>query len=127
MRPATDLDIEEIKKTAAKCTQEIGFVIRGALVEAVKRKELLFEERSKSFCHYHTRKKDKVTVIYEICVPMVYRNKGIARTMVNLLPRPIELKCPVDNKSNDFYFRLGFSRVATVSGKKRALNVWRVE
>ena len=69
VRLAMTSDIDIIKKTAQKMVKEVGFILRPALEEAVRREELLFDDASTSFCHYHTRR-DGVSVIYEICAPL---------------------------------------------------------
>lgn len=123
VRLATLSDIDAIKKVAQKHTKELGFILRPALEEAVRREELLFEPESGSFCHYHVRR-DSICTVYEICVPPEQRGRGIAKQMINMLPRPVRLKCPVDNESNGFYQKYGFEKIAVEPGKKRELNVW---
>lgn len=76
-----------------------------------------------AFCHWHKRK-DGISIIYEICVADEARGKGLGRKMIDLLPLPIRLKCPVDNESNKFYEHLGFKLVGIVPGRKRKLNIW---
>jgi N-acetylglutamate synthase-like GNAT family acetyltransferase len=105
IRQATINDIDNIKRVADCYKKELGFILRPALVEAVNRGELLYHE-SGAFCHWH-RRRDQVSVIYEICVPDEARGQGLGRAMVEQLPRPIRLKCPVTNASNEFYQHLG--------------------
>lgn len=123
-------DIEEIKKIADKNTDTIGFVLKPALEENCQRKTLIVakDENGKvlGFCNYHKRK-DGVNVIYEICVDYKYRGNGIASAILDKMPRPLRLKCPVDNESNKFYKRYGFTKVTVETGKKRKLNVWEIE
>jgi ribosomal protein S18 acetylase RimI-like enzyme len=126
LRLAHNDEIDTIKRVAAKHTRELGFILRPALEEAVRRGELLFDQGTGAFCHYH-RRRDGVTVIYEICVPPEARGRGIGRTMVDMLLCPVQCKCPEDNASNGFYEHIGFTRVAVEPGKKRKLNVWRLE
>jgi N-acetylglutamate synthase-like GNAT family acetyltransferase len=123
IRLAKLTDIDAIKETAKHLVKEVGFILRPALEEAVRREELLYEDKTNSFCHYHTRR-DGVSVIYEICVPKENRGQGIAKTMINMLPRPVQLKCPVDNESNKFYEHIGLKLIRVDPGKKRMLNVW---
>lgn len=123
VRLAKMSDIDAIKETAKVMVKEVGFILRPALEEAVRREELLFEDKTNSFCHYHTRR-DGVSVIYEICVPLEHRGNGIAKTMIDMLPLPIQLKCPIDNESNNFYKHIGFELIRVDPGKKRMLNVW---
>lgn len=122
IRNATLDDINHIKQIADKNKTELGFVLRPALVEAARREELLYHP-SGAFCHWH-RRRDGISVIYEICVSKELRRKGLGREMVQSLPLPIRLKCPVDNHANGFYQHLRFELVATEPGKKRALNIW---
>ena len=118
-------DINRIKLLADKHRKELGFIIRSALVESVNHNRLLIEDYSGAFCHFRKRK-DNVTVIYEICVPMQFRNMGIGKLFISNLKNPIQLKCPVDNESNLFYNKLGFVLIGKETGKKRELNVWRL-
>jgi ribosomal protein S18 acetylase RimI-like enzyme len=125
LRQATLVDIDHIKTVAGQYKRELGFILRPALEEAVKRGELLYHE-SGAFCHWR-RRRDGVSVIYEICVPDEARGQGIGRAMIEALQQPIRLKCPVDNAlGNGFYERLGFKLVGVEPGKKRQLNVWRL-
>lgn len=105
----------------------LGYISPGQLRDAIQSGEIMCHPATGAFCRFRRRKKDGVTVIYEIAVPMEVRGRGIARRMIDLLPRPIELKCPVDNESNGFYQHLGFEFGGTVPGKKRDLNIWRME
>ena len=126
IRLATTADIDRIKDVAKRYTHELGFILRPALEEAVRRGELLYDPPTGSFCHYH-RRRDGVSVIYEICVPKEARGQGLARQMLNMLLLPIQLKCPVDNESNGFYQHMGFTLAAVEPGKTRQLNVWRLD
>lgn len=103
VRLATLDDIDSIKKIADKHTKEIGFVLRPALVEHCNKKTLLVYEIDGEiigFCNYHHRRDD--------------------------IPKPIRLKCPVDNESNKFYIHIGARLIETVAGKKRDLNVYEI-
>lgn len=125
IRQATLTDIDHIKQVASRYKKELGFILRPALVEAVKRSELLYHP-SGAFCHYHKRR-DGITTIYEICVPDEARGQGLGRRMVEILTRPVRLKCPLDNQSNEFYRHIGFELIGTEPGKKRQLNIWRLD
>lgn len=129
IRLATEKDIDTIAKIASKSSKEIGFVMKVAMKEAITKDSLIVVERNKEiigFCKFNKRKKDGVTVIYEICVLKEYRGLGYGKQMIDELDRPIELKCPIDNASNNFYKGIGCQLVETVPGRKRALNVWRL-
>lgn len=98
-------DIDSIKKIADKYSREIGFVIRSSLVESCNARSLLvkiFNNQIIGFCKFHHRR-DGVNVIYELCVSEEYRRRGFAKELINAIPKPIRLKCPVDNDSNKFY------------------------
>lgn len=128
VRLATLDDIDAIKNIADKHTREIGFVLRPALIEHCRKGTLLVAVIDNSiigFCNYH-RRKDNISTIYEICVDDNYRNKGIARNLINEVPKPIQLKCSVDNESNIFYQKIGACMVDTLPGKKRNLNLYHI-
>lgn len=126
VRPAEMQDIDAVKVIADKYSNEIGFVMRPALEEHCKKGFLLVAESNNKvigFCNFNKRK-DGVSVIYEICTDYKYRGNGVARKMIDSLSRPIHLKCPIDNESNNFYAALGFKLIAVEDGEKRKLNVW---
>jgi hypothetical protein len=119
-------DIPAIKAIADKYSNEIGFVLRPALEENCKKGTLIVAKDRDTvlgFCNYNKRK-DGVNVIYEICTEYCYRGNGIARKMIEAIERPIRLKCPIDNESNNFYANIGCQLVDVENGKKRKLNVW---
>ena len=118
IRYAKSKDIDAIKAIADSNPKSIGFVLRPALEEAVENKKLIVAVDENGtvlgFCNYNIRKKDDVLVIY-------------AERMIEKLPKPIMLKCPVDNESNKFYKRVGFELIRVDEGKKRKLNVWELD
>ena len=121
-------DIEVISKIASKYSKEIGFVMKVVLEESCKTKTLytvLYKNEIVGFCNFNIRNKDKVCVIYEICIDEKCRGLGLAKKTIELLPKPIQLKCPIDNKSNEFYEGIGFTKIDIEKGRKRPLNVWR--
>ena len=122
-------DIEAISKIASKYSKEIGFVMKVVLEESCETKTLytiLYKNEIVGFCNFNIRNKDKVCVIYEICIDEKCRGLGLAKKTIELLPKPIQLKCPIDNKSNKFYEGIGFTKIDIEKGKKRPLNVWRI-
>ena len=121
-------DIEVISKIASKYSKEIGFVMKVVLEESCETRTLytvLYKNEIVGFCNFNIRNKDKVCVIYEICIDEKCRWLGLAKKTIELLPKPIQLKCPIDNKSNKFYEGIGFTKIDIEKGKKRPLNVWR--
>ena len=115
-------------------TKELGYVNPAALREAAGKGELLvarsvFAETGRvvGFCNFHVRR-DGIATVYEIAVLPYYRHKGVARDMLGrVLTRAnsIKLKCPVDNRSNQFYARIG-ENLGVERGKSRRLMVWAV-
>lgn len=105
VRKATLQDIDSIKRIADKHTKEIGFVLKPALEKHCREGTLLVFETGgeiSGFCNYHHRK-DGINVIYEICVSDNSRHQGIGKALIDKVPKPVQLKCPVDNESNKFY------------------------
>lgn len=122
-------DISQIKVIADKNANEIGFVLKPALEEQCKKKTLIVAKKNNEvlgFCNYNKRK-DGINIIYEICTDYKYRGNKIAKMMLEKLKKPIQLKCPIDNESNKFYEHCNFKLIDVEEGKKRKLNVWRLE
>ena len=130
IRKANLDDIDKIKEIADNNTHEIGFVLKPALEEHCKKESLIVAvqgDKVLGFCNYNKRKKDGVNVIYEVCTDKKYRGNGIGRALLNSIERPIVLKCPVDNESNEFYKHYGFNLIDVEEGKNRKLNVWELK
>ena len=133
---ATVKDTDSIKKIADANRKELGFILRVQIQEAIDQKRIFIEiidHRILGFVIYRHRKKDLQTTLAEICVAEEYRGQGVGRRLINALSNEceeksrsfIQLKCPVDLPSNNFYKSLGFSYISTELGKSRKLNVWR--
>jgi N-acetylglutamate synthase-like GNAT family acetyltransferase len=75
-----------------------------------------------AFCHYLTRLRDGVNVIYEIATHNEQKKQGYGKKIVEYIGMPIELKTDYDSpESNNFYKKVGFSQNGidfTNSGKK---------
>lgn len=107
--------------------RELGFVRRPALRDAIDRGGLLVTCAATGFCHYR-RRRDGWSTVYEV----VSERRGSGRALLDAVPRPVRLKCPVDLAANGFYQHLGGSLVGVESGppagapggRRRALNVW---
>jgi GNAT superfamily N-acetyltransferase len=128
IRHASLEDIPAIKRIAYQYRQELGFVNRAALGEAVTRRELyvceLPDGAIAGFVRWHARR-DGWHTIYEIAVDKDHAGRGIGRALLYAVPTPIRLKCTVDNEAgNRFYAGAGLVLAATEPGRKRALNVW---
>ena len=127
IRTARIEDITAVKRIADSNKREIGFIVRPILEASIESGELLVahEENGEviGFLRWH-RRRDGWSTIYEICVRADFRGLGIGKCLLNHIPRPIRLKCPVDNDANVFYERLGLTHTETESGRKRKLNIW---
>ncbi len=127
IRYAADEDIPAVKRIASQWRDELGFVNRAALGEAVERRELFVAEDGNyivGFVHWH-RRRDGWYTIYEIAIDKSYLRRGIGQGLLRSVLRPVRLKCTVDNqRANDFYESQGMHIETTESGRKRSLNVW---
>jgi N-acetylglutamate synthase-like GNAT family acetyltransferase len=78
------------------------------------------------FCHYLTRIKDGVNVVYEIATKSSEKRKGFGRKMIDYIGKPISLKTDFDSKeSNYFYKKIGFKEIGisyTKSSNKKMQN-----
>lgn len=73
-------------------------------------------------------------VIHSLAVDVVYAGEGVGTALVQSVPRPIRLKCPLkvrvgkverENSANEFYAKVGFTLAGTDETKAgRLLNVW---
>lgn len=126
VRYAEEDELLETQKVARQYLSKVGFVRLASLKEHQEKKTLKVIEvdgKIVGFVNFYLRK-DGWTVIYELAVLKEFTNKGYARKLIESLPKPIRLKCPVDNESNEFYRHIGFTLLETVKGRKRDLNVW---
>jgi len=132
---AQSKDIDAIKYIADRNKAALGFVMRPALIEAQQRSELLVATQDGvvvGFVNYRTLSRIRVGwhTIYEICVDESARGQGMGRALLDAVPRPVRLKCPVDLAANEFYKRYGLLNVWTEqpdNDNKRALNVWQTQ
>jgi len=79
-----------------------------------------------AFCHYLIRKRDGVSVIYEIATHNDHKKKGYGKQIIKYLGDSIELKTDYDSEeSNEFYQKTGFLPIGvsfTKSDKKKMMN-----
>jgi len=131
-------DIDAIKSVADANRNELGFILRVQIQEAVEQKRIMVatvEDKITGFIIYRHRKKDLQTTVAEICILKNYRGQGLGRELIDALVQEcnrisrsyIQLKCPIDLPANEFYKRLGFCFVAIEPGKSRKLNIWRLQ
>jgi len=130
---AQSKDIDAIKYIADRNKAALGFVMRPALIEAQQRSELLVATQDGvvvGFVNYRTLSRIRVGwhTIYEICVDESARGQGMGRALLDAVPRPVRLKCPVDLTANEFYKRYGLLNVWTEQpDNKRTLNIWQTQ
>jgi len=124
-------DVPAVQHIARLCADGVGFVRRVALERAVTAGELYIalmvkggNEAVVGFANTHKRK-DGWTTVYEIGVHPAWQRRGVGWSLINVLPRPVRLKCTVDNEgANAFYDWMGFQLARVEDGRKRKLNVW---
>ncbi len=132
LRAATTADLEIIYPHRGRIEKELGnaFLRKVVLAKQIADGGMLVHPETGAFITTTARKKDTTTVVHEVWVPAWARGKGIGAALiarVKTMGRPIELKCPVDLPSNDFYRLQGAELVRvdeSSTGKK--LNVWRL-
>ena len=123
--------LNQLIKLTKSMTKEIGYIFPIVYREQAQKGNLLLLMAGKSvvgFCNFNVRRKDQVAVIYEIATHPAIRGKGGGKMLINeVLTRAevIQLKCPIDNKSNSFYNKIG-EKIRIDDGKKRQLNVWQI-
>lgn len=126
LRFATENDLPQIKTIANQYKNELGYVMYPALRESIQRKNLIvafFGNRVVGFVNYRARKDGKQT-IYEIAAHKHFTGQHIGQGLLCAVPKPLQLKCTVDNPANDFYAKMGMQLVGTEQGRKRPLNLW---
>lgn len=121
VRRAVSDDIHWIKPMIDRYRNVFGFIPRLVFVNSIEKGELLVVAH-KAFCRYHTRR-DGVSVIYEI----LSEEPSCGTALLAAIPRPITAKCPVGEASNSWYERMGFIHNGLQDGKRRDLNIWRLE
>lgn len=126
IRNATLLDIPRLAWVAKCHLQELGFIPKVQLIDALEKSELIVEDETFAFCKFHLRD-DGWKTIYSIVVPMKYRGKGIGKLLIKHLGVPLRAKCPAELPSNSFYVGLGFRLASRERSPKRILNVWEKE
>lgn len=138
LRKATLQDLDSIKTLVDQHKTELGFVIRAALEKSIGTSEVIVAVDLKGnlvgFVHYRHRK-DGQTTLYNIVVKPVCQGQGIGSKLLDWLSQEsrerkqefILLKCPIHLPANEFYQDYGFTVSTTEKGKKRPLNIWRIE
>lgn len=134
IRSALPKDIDAIKQLADSHKHELGFLRRPSLLEAIQRQELMVAQNGNGlvgFVEYRHRR-DQQTTLYNLVVLPEHRLSGTGRQLVFALEEEarqkektlILLKCPEDLPANQFYERIGYTKVRVDTGKNRRLNIW---
>ena len=135
LRKAIEADLPNIKSLADQHKTELGFIIRGALLESINRGELVvavnYEAKVLGFIHYRHRR-DGQTTLYSIVTDSAFRSQGLGKKLVEFLKQDaikanqmnIRLKCPEELPANEFYEHCGFRIESNEEGKHRRLNIW---
>jgi len=135
--PAKERDVFAVKEIADGHRVDFGFIPRAVFFEAVDKGWLLVAKVDNvvvGFVRFRHRC-DKTTTLYEIAVANHIKRQGIGRALLSSLIEharqhnqlEITVKCPVNLLANHFYSSLGFQLVRVDKGKRRDLNVWRLE
>lgn len=123
--------IKQLRKILSKAGDVIGFVPVAVLRESAKKKTLLLLEKNDNivgFCNFTIRKRDNVGVIYEIFILPFLRKKGYGLQIIKKILEKcdeIQLKCPINLISNNFYNKIG-KKIDVQKGKKIDLNIYRI-
>ena len=123
IRVATLDDVALIQSVAVRLVRELGYLDRGQIKSSIAVGEILICPDTGSFVRFHKRR-DKVTVIYCIAVPIKHRSKGIGRKLIDALDLPVRLKCILGLPANEFYRKCGFKNVGTEKSSKSQLLIW---
>ncbi|HPZ07069.1 MAG TPA: GNAT family N-acetyltransferase [Candidatus Eremiobacteraeota bacterium] len=133
---ATSEHLDQIKVIADKNRDSLGFIIRSAVVKAIDNKEVfvaLYNDNVVGFLIFHLRK-DQQATLYDICISKNFRGRSVGKKLAKRLiveakkhnKLYIQLKCPENLPSNEFYKALNFELVGKETGKKRNLNIWKL-
>ena len=129
VRAATKDDEPLIKKLHKQAKKEIGnfnlfWVWDKYLDKTAKYKYVVIDETA--FMRYGYSKKYKANVLYEIAVDSESKQQGAGRVLYNHLPKPLMLKCNLDNEiGNKFYLNMGMTLVGKTKTKQGVIqNIW---
>jgi ribosomal protein S18 acetylase RimI-like enzyme len=137
VRKATEDDLDSLKIIADAHSKELGFILRPALLESIKKGHVFVAAVGKDlagFVEYHHRR-DAQTTLYHIVIIPEYRGQKAGQQLVEALKEEsiaqgkgcIVLKCPEELTANGFYKAQGFRLVTVDQGRRRRLNVWSLD
>ena len=129
--------IDAVKSLADANRDSLGFMTHKKLEEIVEQKRgivALQDDTVIGFVFFRHRKIDMQTTLSEICVQTDCRGQHVGTQLICGLIRDceqrcrefIQLKCPVDLPSNEFYRKMGFRLHMIEDGRRRQLKVWRL-
>lgn len=126
LRWGVEADIPQIQRIAKQWSAEIGWVRLPSLKEAAMRRDLFVAVDGDAVIGFINgrRRKDGGYTVYEIAVLRERLRTGVGKSMLHAIYGPIRLKCPVDNKANEFYEAQGFKMSHVEKGRKQDLKVW---
>ena len=128
VRAAVKQDEDFIKKLHKQHKKHIGgfnlFWIWDDYINKNKYKYVVIDNGG--FMRYGYSKKYNAYVLYEIGVEIENTQKGVGRKLFEYLPKPLMLKCNLDNEvGNKFYEAMGMTlagKTQTKAGVKQ--NIW---
>jgi N-acetylglutamate synthase-like GNAT family acetyltransferase len=134
IRKALIEEVDSIKKITDQNKNELGFVLKPALVRSVQQNEVLVvleNEEIVGFCNYHHRL-DKRTTLHNILIIKRHQGNGVGlKLFLKMVDEAkqigqyeVILRCPQDLSANEFYRRIGCHLSNIEEGKKRRLCVW---
>jgi len=126
---AREQDIPAIKTVANRYKSELGFVNSAALKTAIAKRETVIavvRGRVVGFVNFHTRR-DGWSTIYEIAVLPEWRGQRVGAALLASVPRPVQLKCTVDNEAGNAFYAKTLHLSGREAGRRRELNIWKSE
>lgn len=129
--------IDQAKRLADDNRDALGFVLRGSFEKAVEKGFAYVAVEGEivlGFVLFYHRIRDKQTTLYDICVAVQHRGRGIGLQLYNRVLQDcrinqremLQLTCPAKLPSNAFYRNRGMTLHETKQGKTQMLNVYRL-
>ena len=133
----TEEDIDGLKIIADYHNDLLGWVPRSAYEQKLEDNEIFVAEKKDKivgFVDYHHRR-DYTTTLHKIAVAEDHFGQGIGRRLVEALINEcrnnnflaITTKCLEESISNKFFQSVGFILIMTEPGKKRAINLYKIQ
>lgn len=130
--------LENVIKLASVNTSSLGFLPKGAFMQAAHRRCLLValddQDNFLGYLLYAIAQKKMLAYIVHLCVPLEHRKNKVAAHLVQTLKditknslRGIRVRCRRDFEANKIWPNVGFTALGEIRGrgkKETALNVW---